>query len=172
MPQHHLSMDATSMRSRTQLRTETASSMVFMTDSNLGQTGDRERTGHGACAEDDLVVLQLEGLAVVGGLHRSGAVCVVDGDNTARESARCRAGAGGAARLRYGLPSNPLRPRGGTAGKSCRGSASNDGDHATGLLDSLLNLLGDGEADVAATDDQDARTVLCHLSETPYIATS
>ena len=41
----------------------------------------------------------------------------------------------------------------------------NDGDDATGLLDSLLNLLSNGEADVATTDNQDARTILCHLSE-------
>ena len=45
----------------------------------------------------------------------------------------------------------------------------NDGDDATGLLDSLLNLLSNGEADVAATDDQDARTVLCHLSECHFV---
>ena len=140
----------------------------LQTDSNLCQARNRECTGYSACAENNLVVLQLEGLTVVGGLNNSGAVCVVDGDNAAGNQfgvAQVLAQRHSCVTAFHGTCCN----LGEEGLVSHVGVRLNDGDDATGLLDSLLNLLSNGEADVAATDDQDARTVLCHLSECHFV---
>ena len=140
----------------------------LQTDSNLCQTRNRECTGHCACTEYNLVVLQLEGLTVVGGLNYSGAVCVVDGDNAAGN----QLGVAQVLTQRHGCVTafhGTCRNLGEEGLVSHVGVRLNDGDDATGLLDSLLDLLSNGEADVAATDDQDARTVLCHLSECHFV---
>ena len=140
----------------------------LQTDSNLCQTRNRECTGHCACTEYDLVVLQLEGLTVVGGLNNSSAVCVVDGDNAAGDQlgvAQVLAQRHSCVTAFHGTCCN----LGEEGLVSHVGVRLNDGDDATGLLDSLLDLLSNGEANVAATDDQDARTVLCHLSECHFL---
>ena len=137
-------------------------------DSDLCQTRNRECTGHSACTEDDLVVLQLEGLTVVGGLNNNGALCVVDGGDTTGNQL-------GVAQVLTQRHSCVTAFHGTCCNLGEEGLVShvgvrlNDGDDATGLLDSLLDLLSNGEADVAATDDQDARTVLCHLSECHFV---
>ena len=133
-------------------------------DGHVCQTRNREGTGHGTGAQHDLVVLQLEGLAIIGGLNDGGAVCVVDGDNTAGNQlgvAQVLTQRHGCVTAFHGTCCNLGEE--GLVGHV--GVRLDDGDDATGLLDSLLNLLSNGEADVATTDNQDAGTVLCHLSE-------
>ena len=133
-------------------------------DGHVCQTRNREGTGHGTGAQHDLVVLQLEGLAIIGGLNDGSAVCVVDGDNTAGN----QLGVAQVLTQRHGCVTafhGTCRNLGEEGLVGHVGVRLDDGDDATGLLDSLLNLLSNGEADVATTDNQDAGTVLCHLSE-------
>ena len=122
----------------------------LQTDSNLCQTRNRECTGHCACTEYNLVVLQLEGLTVVGGLNYSGAVCVVDGDNAAGN----QLGVAQVLTQRHGCVT------------AFHGTCRNLGEE--GLVSHVGVRLND-EADVAATDNQDARTVLYHLSECHFV---
>ncbi len=98
---------ATSMRSRTQL--QFLLSMVFRPIATSARPGPGMHGLQRPRAEDDLVVLQLEGSRYR--LHYSGAVCVVDGENAAGDRLQSRR-AGAAAQLRYG-PMEPAATSGG-----------------------------------------------------------